>query len=180
MSLPTQWQKHALALSERPRAVHADVFRSVEISYAFPEDVISGEGARQYGGRFVKPGVRAVYGSAEEQTAVAEAAYRRNRLAAGSAFAELPRITYTINVKLGLAVDLTASDADVEALLPACVRMDLSDSQEIGEFWRERGIHGIVYPSAAPGVNGTNIVVFRDVAPQPVVNRTGNPGGGMH
>jgi hypothetical protein len=124
VTLPADWQKHALALIPRARTVNGDFFRSVELSYALPDDVISGEGSRQHGGRFVKPGVRAVYGS-EEQTAVAEAAYRRRRLAAGSVIAELPRIMYVISVKVGTAVDLTAVDPDVEALLPACVLADV-------------------------------------------------------
>jgi RES domain-containing protein len=174
VTLPADWQKHALALIPRARTVNGDFFRSVELSYALPDDVISGEGSRQHGGRFVKPGVRAVYGSAEEQTAVAEAAYRRRRLAAGSVIAELPRIMYVISVKVGTAVDLTAVDPDVEALLPAWVLTDVSDSQVIGEFLRERSVQAIMFPSAAPGVTGTNIVVFRDVAPKPdlvLVNR---------
>lgn len=43
-------------------------------------------------------------------------------------------------------------------------------------FWRERGVQGILYPSAVPGLSGTNLVVFRDVAPEPeivLVNREG-------
>jgi RES domain-containing protein len=166
VSLPAEWQKHGLALIPRARTVDADFFRSVELSYALPDDVISGEGARQYGGRFVRPGLRAVYGSAEEQTAVAEAAYRRRRLAAGSVIAELPRITYVINIKAGIAVDLTAVDPDAAELLPACLLADVSDSQVIGEFLRERRIQAILFPSAAPGVTGINIVVFRDVSPE--------------
>jgi hypothetical protein len=50
VTLSSQWQKHALALVERAGAVDRDYFRSVEISNAFPDDVISGEGSRLYGG----------------------------------------------------------------------------------------------------------------------------------
>lgn len=171
MSLPSQWQKHALALIEHAGPIARDYFRSVELSYAFPDDVISGEGSRLYGGRFVKPGIRAVYGSADEHTAAREATARRQRLAGASGIriADLPRITYVIAVKLAVGVDLTASDADVEAILPACLDADLADSQEIGEFWRERGVQGIVYPSAVPALMGTNVIVFRDVAPEPII-----------
>jgi RES domain-containing protein len=169
VSLPSQWQKHALALIERAGPLARDFYRSVELSYAFPDDVVSGEGSRLYGGRFVKPGIRAVYGSADEHTAAREAAARKQRLAGASGIriADLPRITYVIAVKLAVGVDLTASDADVEAILPACLDADFADSQEIGEFWRERGVQGIIYPSAVPGLSGANIVVFRDVAPDP-------------
>ena len=57
----------------------------------------------------------------------------------------------------------------VEAILPACLDSDFADSQDFGEFWRARGVQAIVYPSAVPGLAGTNIVVFRDAAPQPAV-----------
>jgi RES domain-containing protein len=171
VTLSSQWQKHALALVERAGAVDRDYFRSVELSNAFPDDVISGEGSRLYGGRFVRPGIRAVYGSADEHIAIREAAARRQRLAGagGVRIADLPRITYVIAVKLATAVDLTASDADAEAVLPACLDSDFADSQDLGEFWRARGVQAIVYPSAVPGLAGTNIVVFRDAAPQPAV-----------
>ena len=171
MTLSSQWQKHALALVGRAGPVDRDYFRCVELSNAFPDDVISGEGSRLYGGRFVRPGIRAVYGSADEDIAMREAAARRQRLAgaAGIQIADLPRITYVIAVKLAIGVDLTASDADVEAILPACLDSDFADSQDFGEFWLAHGIQAIVYPSAVPGLVGSNIVVFRDAAPQPAV-----------
>ena len=42
------------------------IFRSVAFRYFHPDDVISGEGTRLSGGRFVPVGVRAVYASLEE------------------------------------------------------------------------------------------------------------------
>lgn len=68
----------------------------------------------------------------------------------------------------------TAGDADMEALLSSCLGQNLGDSQEIGEFWRQPGGQGVVYPSAVPGLGGANVAVFRDVAPPPeivLVNR---------
>lgn len=171
MTLPRQWQKHALALLERGRPLEREYFRSVELSYAHPDDVISGEGTRVYGGRFVKPGVRAVYGSADEHTAIREAAARKERLAgaSGIAMTDYPRITYAIALKLAVHIDLTLGDSDAEAILPACLDREVADSQEIGEFWRERGVQGMLYPSAVPGLTGTNVVIFRDVAAEPEI-----------
>lgn len=39
---------------------------------------------------------------------------------------------------------------------------ELTDSQDIGEWWREHGVQGIRYPSAVPGFTRVNVVVFRD------------------
>ncbi|MBI1876170.1 MAG: RES family NAD+ phosphorylase [Acidobacteria bacterium] len=176
MTLPRQRQQHALALLERSGSLEREYFRSVELSYAHPDDVISGEGARLYGGRFVRPGVAAIYGSTDEYTAIREAAARRERLAGGPGIpiANYPRITYVVAVKLAIHIDLTLTDDDVLAVLPACLDRDLADSQEIGECWRQHGVQGILYPCAVPGLNGSNVVVFRDVAPEPeivLVNR---------
>jgi RES domain-containing protein len=63
VTLPPQWEKDALALVEQASPLEGQFFRSVELAYGHPDDVISGEGTRTYGGRFVKPGTRAVYGS---------------------------------------------------------------------------------------------------------------------
>jgi RES domain-containing protein len=48
--------------------------------YFHPDDLISGEGTRQHGGRFVPVGVRAVYASAEEDTALREVTQRKTTL----------------------------------------------------------------------------------------------------
>lgn len=171
MTLPRQWQKRALALLERAGPLAREYFRSVELSYAHPDDVINGEGTRLYGGRFVRPRVRAVYGSAEEHTAIREAVARKERLAGAPRIpiADYPRITYVIALKLAVHIDLTAGDADVEALLSSCLGQNLGDSQEIGEFWRQHGGQGVVDPSAVPGLGGANVAVFRDVAPPPEI-----------
>ena len=123
MTLPRDWQKHVLALVQRAAALEGEYFRSVELTHAYPDDVISGEGTRLHGGRFVKPGVRAVYGSAEEPTAVRESAARRDRLAGRVALPMIsyPRITYVIAMKLAHHVDLTTADGDVASVLPACL-----------------------------------------------------------
>jgi RES domain-containing protein len=101
VTLPPQWEKDALGLVEQASPLERRFFRSVELAYGHPDDVISGEGTRLYGGRFVKPGLRAVYGSADEETALKESAARMNRLAGrgGARITAYPRITYVISVR---------------------------------------------------------------------------------
>ena len=120
----------------------------------------------------MRPGLRAVYGSVDEETAFREAAARVNRLAGrgGARVVSYPRITYVIAVKIAAHVALTEAHADAAAILPACLDPnDLTASQEVGEFLQTRSIHAVVCPSAIPGFSGRNLVVFRDVIPPPVI-----------
>lgn len=172
MTLPRQWQRHLLALVARARPLEGEFYRSVELSYAHPDDVISGEGSRLHGGRFATPGIRAVYGSFDEPTAVGEAVNRAARLAghAGISFAGYPRVTYVIAVKLSRHLDLEGQDPDGQAILSAALDANLTASHEVGQFCREQGVQGIAYPSAVAGLNGRNVVVFRDVMPRPTID----------
>ncbi len=172
MTLPRQWQRHALALVEQASPLEGKFFRSVELAYVHPDDVVSGEGTRSYGGRFVKPGLRAVDGSVDEETAFRESAARLNRLAGrgGARLISYPRITYVIAVKIAAHVALSEAHSDAAAILPACLDLnDLTASQEVGEFLRTRSIHAVVFLSAIPGFSGRNLVVFRDVITPPVI-----------
>ena len=136
MTLPRHWQKHALALVEQASPLEGEFFRSVEFAYAHPDDVVSGEGTRSYGGRFVRPGRRAVYGSVDEETAFRESAARVNRLAGrgGARVASFPRITYVIAVKIAAHVALIETHADAAAILPAC--LDPNDPDRFAGSWR--------------------------------------------
>ncbi len=171
MTLPRQWQRHALALVARARSLEGEFYRSVELSYAHPDDVISGEGSRLHGGRFAAPGIRAVYGSFNERTAVGEAANRAARLAgsAGISFVGYPRVTYVIAVKLSRCLDLVDEDPDAHAILSAALDANLTASHEVGQFCREQGVQGIAYPSAVASLSGRNVVVFPDVILRPTI-----------
>lgn len=176
MTLPPQWEKDALALVEHASPLEGQFFRSVELAYGHPDDVISGEGTRLYGGRFVKPGTRAVYGSADEETAFKESAARLSRLAGrgGARFTAYPRITYVIAVKVATLVDLTGTRVPRAHLTPCLEPNDVTASQEFGDFLRSHGVQAIMFPSAVPGLTGQNVVVFRDATPPPdivLVNR---------
>ena len=176
MTLPPQWEKDALALVEQASPLEGQFFRSVELAYGHPDDVISGEGTRTYGGRFVKPGSRAVYGSADEETAFKESAARLSRLAGrgGARITAYPRITYVLAVRVATQVDLTMPRQPRAILTPCLDPHDVTASQEVGEFLQSEGVQAITFPSAIPGFTGRNIVVFRDTTPPPdiaLVNR---------
>jgi RES domain-containing protein len=175
VTLPPQWEKDALALVEQASPLESQFFRSVELAYGHPDDVISGEGTRLYGGRFVKPGSRAVYGSVDEETAFKESAARLSRLAGrGARFIEYPRITYVIAVRVATLVDLTVTRVPRTLLTQCLDPNDVTASQEVGEFLRSRGVQAIMFPSAVPGFTGQNVVALRDATPAPeilLVNR---------
>jgi hypothetical protein len=118
-------------------------------------------------GRFVKPGVPAVYGSGDEETAFRESAARLNRLAGrgGARFTAYPRITYVISVRVATLVDLTLPRMPRALLTPCLDPNDVTASQEVGEFLRSQGVQAITFPSAIPGFAGRNVVVFRDATP---------------
>ena len=83
-------------------------FRSVAFRYFHPEDLISGEGTRQYGGRFVPVGVRAVYASAEEETVPFELEKHQSADSGGSS-----------TVNLGDAPPKVKSSSGVDAVAEA-------------------------------------------------------------
>jgi len=64
----------------RAAPLKGDFFRSVAFRHFHPDDVIGGEGTRLNGGRFVPVGVRAVYASIAEETALLEVRTRKGAL----------------------------------------------------------------------------------------------------
>jgi hypothetical protein len=103
-------------------SLRGDFFRSVAFRHFHPDDVISGEGTRLQGGRFVPVGVRAVYASLEEETALREVTTRKSALGGRSQISvgEYPRMTYVLSVatnrNLDLAVTLPSELANVVRL----------------------------------------------------------------
>jgi RES domain-containing protein len=142
--------------------LQGDFFRSVAFRYFHPDDVISGEGTRLHGGRFVPVGVRAVYASLEEETALREVTSRRRALGGRSqiSIGEYPRMTYVLSVatnrNLDLAVTLPSELANVVRL---CLRgPGYSASQELAAMWISEGINSVVFPSAT--ASGRNVAVY--------------------
>jgi RES domain-containing protein len=173
VSLPPGWSRVLDELVARAISVEDTFFRSVEITYAVPDDVVSGEGTRLNGGRFAPASTRAVFASLDEETAVREAAARRRRLAGTPPIdpKAYPRMTYLIKAQMTKCVDLrsTAGSQDSDEMLKAALDPDDQEaSQHVGKYLLARGVDGIIFPSVLGG--GTNLVVFKDADPTPFVD----------
>ena len=152
MRLGRAARKQLAELIAGATSLRGDFFRSVAFRYFHPDDVISGEGTRLNGGRFVPVGVRAVYASLEEETALREVTSRKNALGGRSQISvgEYPRMTYVLSVatnrNLDLAVTLPSELANVVRL---CLRgPGYHVSQELAAIWISEGIDSVVFPSA--------------------------------
>jgi RES domain-containing protein len=80
VKLPAGWRGAIDSLCHDVKPFEDSCFRSVELAWAHPDDVISGEGTKAKGGRFVPKGTRAVYASLDEETATREVTARKARL----------------------------------------------------------------------------------------------------
>jgi RES domain-containing protein len=139
-------------------------FRSVEYRYMDPGDVLSGAGAKAYGGRFAAIGTRAVYLSATDSGAGKEVTARKERLGGAPQItvSKYPRIVYAVAVDLERTLDLSclASSEAAETVKVAClVKDDLSSSMELARKLEREGIQGLVFPSVVPG-GDDNLVVY--------------------
>ena len=139
-----------------------DFFRSVAFHYFHPDDVISGEGTRLNGGRFVPVGVKAVYASLDEQTAFREVTTRKSALGGRNQInlGEYPRMTYVISVATHRNLDLAATlPLELAKTVARCLRTSqYSASQELAALWIAEGIDSVVFPSASRV--GRNVVVY--------------------
>jgi RES domain-containing protein len=178
VTLPDPWYRLLDEACRDTSPLDGDFFRSVEIRHAHPDDVISGEGAKQYGGRFARPGIRAVYLSCDEETATREVTARKERLRGRSQITlkDYPRVIYVVHVKLSRCVDLAkqAHSPKFDPLVTECLSPDLKVSCSVGDYLRTLDIQGILFPSAAKECSGRNLVVFPDVGPKRalrIVNR---------
>jgi RES domain-containing protein len=143
-------------------SLQGDFFRSVAFRYFHPDDVISGEGTRLHGGRFVPIGVRAVYASLEEETALREVTTRKNALGGRSLISvgEYPRMTYVLSVATNRNLDLAATlPSELANVVRLCLRgPGYSVSQELAGIWISEGIDSVVFPSATSA--GRNVAVY--------------------
>jgi RES domain-containing protein len=165
------WRAGLDRLAADATSLEGFYFRSVDRRFAHPDDVLSGEGPRRNGGRFASVGSRAIYASDTEETALAEVSARKRRLG-GRAQIDLkdyPRVTFVLRIVLARHVRLPRPEEDQQLarLMRACLDEDLGPSQAVGDYLRDRGVQGIVFPSAVcPGVN---LVVFKDAVPAAAV-----------
>ena len=137
-------------------------FRSVAFKYFHPDDVVSGEGTRLHGGRFVPVGVRAVYASADEETAMREVTARKNALSGRKQIpiGEYPRMTYVLSVTTRRNLNLAGKlPRELAGLVMKCLRSsEYSLSQELAAIWIPEGIDSAVFPSATGA--GNNVAIY--------------------
>ncbi len=162
MTLGRAARKQLAELIAGATSLRGDFFRSVAFRYFHPDDVISGEVTRLHGGRFVPVGVRAVYASLDEETALREVTNRKRALGGRSQIGvgEYPRMTYVLSVSTNRNLDLAATlPAELANLVRICMRgFGYSVSQELAAMWISEGIESVVF-SSATGV-GRNVAVY--------------------
>ena len=168
MKLPDGWREALNILCDSAVPFGDSCFRSVELTWAYPDDVISGEGTRLKGGRFAAKGTKAVYASLEEETATREVTARKSRLGgkAQIALKDYPRLTYVISIEAKKCVDFRniGNNAVLKDMLVAASDPDdLGPSQEVGAYLVEKGMDAVIFPSVAG--NGANIAAFLDAVP---------------
>jgi RES domain len=137
VKLPHGWQAALDRLFVSAVPFSDSCFRSVELEYAHPGKVVSGEGCRSKGGRFAAKGTRAVHGSLDDETATREVTARKGRLGGAGIISlkDYPRLTYVISIKAKKCLDFrnVGTDAVRKDLLEAVSDADdLGASQEVG------------------------------------------------
>jgi RES domain-containing protein len=145
-------------------------FRSAGVKYANETDLISGDGAGYYGGRWNPPGIRAVYMSLDPVTATKESYQELAKF--GFKDSIKPRVMAGAKLKLRRLLDLT--DAKVRRKLrfrlDELTREDWhaiqsggveSWTQAIGRGCRLAGFEGVIAPSARYR-GGKTVVAFPD------------------
>ena len=139
-------------------------FRSVEYRYMDPMDVLSGAGARTYGGRFAPIGTRAVYLSTTDAGASKEVTVRKSRLGGVGQISveKYPRVVYAVAVDLKKSLNLSTlgSSQVAEAIRAACLdKDDLTTSMALARELISARIQGLMFPSTIGGDD--NLVVYR-------------------
>lgn len=156
-----------------PRAISFDgtIVRSVGTLYASGDDLLSGQGASQLGGRWNRRGILAVYASLDILTATHEA--YQNFFDAGFPLTAIrPRVMAGATARLSVVCDLTdrANRRRIWFTRQELVEEDWQSIQSAGEeSWtqaiargcRTAGFEGLIVPSKCRS-SGKNIVIFPD------------------
>lgn len=162
MRLGRAARKQLAALIADASPLQGDFFRSVAFRYFHPDDVISGEGTRLNGGRFVPVGVKAIYASADEETAMREVTARKRALGGRNQIdvGEYPRMTYVLSIQTQRNLDLaSALPKELSEIVRRCLRSPrYSVSQEMAVIWIGAGIESVVFSSTTGA--GRNVVVY--------------------
>jgi hypothetical protein len=105
--------------------------------------LISGEGTRLYGGRFVPVGVSAVYASLERRPALREVTIRKSALGGRGQIGggEYRPMTYVLSVATNRNLDLASTiPPEMANIVRLCLRRkEYSVSQELAAVWISEG-----------------------------------------
>ncbi len=158
-------------LAAAAREFHGEIYRSVSPKYATARDLVTGEGAKRFGGRWNPVGVPAIYGSLTPQTALEET-LAHARYYGLPINTSMPRTFVAIHVELSRVLDLTAG-RNLQSLRVSEQRMLECDwrkvgaagrepvTQRIGRLAAEANLEAILVRSSADN-DGSNLVVFSD------------------
>lgn len=145
------------------------IYRSAAPKYATTSDLLTGEGARRFGGRWNTAGVAAIYGSLTPQCALEET-LAHARYYGLPINTSMPRTFVAIEARLSQVLDLTDGSMrqslriSERRLLECDWRADCTVgrvpiTQQVGQFAALAGLEAILVRSAAD-VSGLNLVVF--------------------
>jgi len=151
---------------QREIALHATGFHFADMKYANESDLLSGEGAGIYGGKWNPPGLNAVYAALDPVTALKES--YRNFEEFG--FSPKPRVMAGLAIRLRHVLDLTDSRIrrPLGFTVADLVEEDWAGIQQAGEeSWTQAigrgaaiaGFEGLLVP-AARHAPGRNVVIF--------------------
>jgi RES domain-containing protein len=114
VKLPAGWRAAIDRFCADAKPFEDSCFPSVELAWAYPDDVISGEGTKAKGNRFAAKGTRAIYASLDEETATKEVTARKARLggAAQISLTDYPRLMYVVSIEAKRCLDLRKIGGD--------------------------------------------------------------------
>jgi len=156
-------------LAPQASAFKGKAFRSATPRYAQEADLVTGEGSREFGGRWNPPDLAAVYASDTPETAMKET-LAQARYYGWPEHDVMPRTFVAICFNLKRVLDLTDGDVrrrlafSQKRIIETDWRAEMNAgnvplTQLIGQAAAEIGLEGLLTPSAAePG--GWNIVAF--------------------
>ncbi|QDT80941.1 RES domain protein [Gimesia maris] len=157
----------------RPHAIAKKeiAFRSAGVKYANKADLISGNGASYFGGRWNTQSLRAIYGSLSVQTAVSESYQTFNKFGFDKQSIR-PRVIAGFEFKVKSLLDLT--DASIRRKLGFSLTELLEEdwqaiqdqgeeswTQAIGRGAYRSGFQGLLVQSARDR-QGQNVVIYPD------------------
>jgi RES domain-containing protein len=159
-----QLLRRIAALMVNAVSLKQTVFRCSDPAFATEKDLLTGEGSRQFGGRWNPPSSFAtVYAALSDETALAEA--KANHLYYGLDPADaLPRTMVAVNTRLSNVIDLTLGTTR-KLLGVSATRMRGDDwrklnrrgaeslTQAIGRATYESGVEGLIVPACDGGKN---------------------------